>query len=151
MIPSVNLYVLFIPFRRPPHKLISKYVCQTLCLLHRSSPDLTRMSYANHMQALKTSTDLSLPLGISPDLNTEQKIGIGQRETAWRAMEVEEAVFNLQGDPKEAVADYVRGFQEVCEVLHDAQGPEQRWIVWQKGLYRVLEMPRSSGSGLIVS
>ena len=122
--------------RNDPAKLT---LPQTLRLLDRLSPDLPRASYTNHLQAIRSSTDLALPLGYSND-NPAAKLRAAQEETALRALEAAEVILGLDEDTLKAGEVFGQSVGEVFEVLSEAQDRERRRIIWEQGVRVVLEI-----------
>jgi hypothetical protein len=124
---------------------------QTLRLLQRISPDLLRASLKNHLQALKTSSDLSLPLRVPADL--EEKTIAGRLETSGRALEVVEIMYCQVPEATHNEMDNggqcARSFVDIVAALNEgvmnsavragnSGGLGSKGQVWEEGLRRML-------------
>ncbi|ORX36094.1 armadillo-type protein [Kockovaella imperatae] len=117
---------------------------QTLRLLFRLSPELTYQSFSNHLEALRTSADLSLPLNYSND-DPEAKLCAAQEETALRALEAANVVYDLTGGPRLAL-DWVESVEEVLIALEEARDEPHRRAVWEQGVRSALDTIEKSPS-----
>jgi hypothetical protein len=124
---------------------------QTLRLLQRISPELLGASLNNHLQALKTSSDLSLPLRVPIDL--EEKTIAGRLETSGRALEVVEVMYCQVPDATHNKMDNgeqcARSFVDIVAALNEGVmnstvraesngGLGSKGQVWEEGLRRML-------------
>jgi hypothetical protein len=124
---------------------------QTLRLLQRISPDLLRMSLNNHLQALKSSSDLSLPLRVPTNL--EEKTIAGRLETSGRALEVVEVMCCQMPEATHNKMDNggqcARSFVDIVAALNEGVmnsavradnggGLGSKGQVWEEGLRRML-------------
>jgi hypothetical protein len=126
---------------------------QTLRLLQRVSPDLLGASLNNHLQALKSSSDLSLPLRVPANL--EEKTISGRLETSGRALEVVEVMHCQMSEVTHDEMDNGERFARSCVdivaalnegVINSAVRAENigglgsKGQVWEEGLRRILAM-----------
>jgi hypothetical protein len=124
---------------------------QTLRLLQRISPELLGASLNNHLQALKTSSDLSLPLRVP--INLEEKTIAGRLETSGRALEVVEVMYCQVPDATHNEMDNgeqcARSFVDIVAALNEGVmnstvraesngGLGSKGQVWEEGLRRML-------------
>jgi hypothetical protein len=124
---------------------------QTLRLLQRVSPDLLGASLNNHLQALKSSSDLSLPLRVPANL--EEKTISGRLETSGRALEVIEVMFCQMAETTHDEMDngerFARSFVDIVAALNEGVmnsavraetigGLGSKGQVWEEGLRRIL-------------
>ena len=124
---------------------------QTLRLLQRVSPDLLEASLNNHLQALKSSSDLSLPLRVPANL--EEKTILGRLETSGRALEVVEVMHCPMSEVKHDEIDngerFARSFVDIVAALNEGVmnsvvrtesigGLGSKGQVWEEGLRRIL-------------
>lgn len=133
---------------------------QTLRLLLRLSPELLDTSFQNLLSALRTSTDLSLPL--NPPTSLEEKTTAGRLETSSRALEVSEIKScRLFSDTRHDAAglgshfgaDFVEillalneGVVNSTVVLSGSEGRSTGGQVWEEGLRRVSAILNDSKS-----
>jgi hypothetical protein len=124
---------------------------QTLSLLQRISPDLLEASLNNHLKALKTSSDLSLPMRVPANL--EGKTIAGRLETSGRALEVVEVMYCQVPDATRNEMDNgdqcARSFVNIVSALNEgvmnsavrtesSGGLGSEGQVWEEGLRRML-------------
>lgn len=123
---------------------------QTLRLLERLSPQLLEASLSNHLKALKTSSDLSLPLKVPANL--EEKTIAGRLETSSRALEVVEMMYcqtvEITSDDMENGHQCARSFVDIVAALNEGVlnsaitesrgGLASKGQVWEGGLRRIL-------------
>jgi hypothetical protein len=124
---------------------------QTLRLLQRISPELLGASLNNHSQALKTSSDLSLPLLVP--INLGEKTIAGRLETSGRALEVVEVMYCQVPDATHNEMDNgeqcARSFVDIVAALNEGVmnstvraesngGLGSKGQVWEEGLRRML-------------
>jgi hypothetical protein len=123
---------------------------QTLSLLYRLLPDLLSVTFDNLLTALRTSSDLALPL--EPPTSLGAKTTAGRLETSGRALEVAELLhcrYTATHDGEdgqhfaEAVVEIVAALNE--GVVNSASAPlDQGGLaskggqVWEEGLRRVI-------------
>jgi hypothetical protein len=127
-------------------------VIKTLGLLSKLSRELLNVSFENLLSALRTSSDLCLPL--NPPSSFEGKTTAGRLETSSRALEVAEIQHcNVTGNHEEPftmgrhfAADFVEILLALNEgvvnstVILTGSGPSTGGQVWEEGLRRVLAM-----------
>ena len=138
---------------------------QTLRLLKRLSPELLEASLNNHLRALKTSTDLSLPLHAPTSL--EEKTIAGRLETSGRALEVVEIMYCGKDtyvvekrDNRDDGSRCARAFVQILValnegVLNSAATPgssdrSHKGQVWEVGLRRMSRILEDSESPIQV-
>lgn len=123
---------------------------QTLRLLSKLSPELLNISFENLLSALRTSSDLCLPL--NPPSSFEEKTTAGRLETSARALEVVEVQHcdassdndDSHSKGKLFAADFVEILVALNEgvvnstVILSASGSSKGGHVWEEGLRRVL-------------
>jgi hypothetical protein len=131
---------------------------QTLRLLQRLSPGLLETSLGNHLQALKTSTDLSLPLDVPANL--AEKTIAGRLETSGRALEVVEVMFCQQPPSSHQLENGLQcalSFVDIVAALNEGVqntvvgsdshgGLGSKGQVWEEGLRRMLLVVAESES-----
>lgn len=134
---------------------------QTLRLLKRLSEELLEASLNNHLRALKTSSDLSLPLHVPTSL--EEKTIAGRLETSGRALEVIEIMYRdkdtyvvEEGDNGDDGSRCARAFVLILVALNEgvlssAATPEasdrsHKGQVWEEGLRRMSRILEDSES-----
>lgn len=128
------------------------------------SPDLLNVSFDNLLSALRTSSDLCLPL--NPPTSFEEKTTVGRLETSSRALEVSEiqhygsvdkqAQSSTKG--RQLAADFVEILMALNEgvvnstVILTSPGSMTGGQVWEEGLRRVLAILNDSEfAGLMCS
>lgn len=116
---------------------------QTLRLLHKLSAELLEATLRNHLDNIRSSTELALPLGILEDLPIEQKVQKGVEETAARALEVVQVQYASIEDPALSGRSLAKGVLDICTAMEHSG--RQR-AVWEAGLRTVLDMLRSGES-----
>lgn len=139
-------------------------VLQTLRLISRTSPELLDVTLANLLTALRTSSDLCLPL--SPPASFEEKTTAGRLETAARALDVGEIrtlyVRSNDHDRTSVGRGYGSAFVEILQALNEgvvnstvvlsgSGSSSSGGQVWEEGLRRVLDFLRDRTSSLIVA
>lgn len=131
---------------------------QTLRLLRTVSPQLLDLTLQNYLSALRSSSNLSLPLTRSHAVSTTPKSDIdlvtGARlETAARALEVAERLY-MMGETKDgngfgsAVINIIGALNEgvvgdIVEpsLLHSGSAKgDAKAHVWESGMRRILEV-----------
>lgn len=134
---------------------------QTLRLLKRLSPELLEASLNNHLRALRTSTDLSLPLHAPSSL--EEKTIAGRLETSGRALEVVEIMYCdkdtyavEKGDNGDDGGRCARAFVQILVALNEgvlnsaatpeSSGRSHKGQVWEEGLRRMSRILEDSES-----
>ncbi|WWD08222.1 hypothetical protein V865_006333 [Kwoniella europaea PYCC6329] len=119
----------------------------TIRLLRKLSPDLPLMVLQTHLDSIKSSTHLSLPLALANGLNIDEKTRLGRYETALRALEVVEAQSAEDGHA------YGEGVLKILRVLEEANGG--RGLIWDDGAGQILgrleHLPRSSAEATTIS
>jgi hypothetical protein len=139
----------------------SMLMLQTLRLLRRLSPGLLEASLGSHLQALKTSTDLSLPLHVPASL--EEKTIAGRLETSARALEVVEIMY-CEGDMSaveeaDAGGQCARAYIQILVALNEgvlnstvapsSSDRSNKGQVWEEGLRRMSRNLEGSEFGLL--
>ncbi|WWC87415.1 uncharacterized protein L201_002304 [Kwoniella dendrophila CBS 6074] len=113
----------------------------TTRLLKSLSPDLLTMVLQTHLESIKTSTNLSLPMNLANSLTIEEKTTIGKYETASRALEVAEAGWGADAE------GYAKGVIDVLDTLEEEAVQDTKEAVWDEGarsiLARLTYMPSS--------
>lgn len=118
--------------------------------MHRFSPDLLDITTINLLESLRTSHDLSLPLGLADDTPIEIKLRVGIEETAGRALEVAEEQAAFRGDSGDAESGRIYG--EAVEHLLSLRQEVilgDKGIVWEDAVSRTLQLVHSSMSYFI--
>jgi hypothetical protein len=87
------------------------------------------MAKERNLQALRTSSDLALPLKMG-ECDAEEKLMLGRRETAIRVLEILEVTQGEHGE---------RYGEGLVEVLSALSGVEYGQEVWEEGVKRVLQ------------
>ncbi|KAK6904286.1 hypothetical protein I203_107802 [Kwoniella mangroviensis CBS 8507] len=119
----------------------------TIRLLRKLSPDLPLMVLQAHLDSIKSSTNLSLPLAMANGLNIDEMTRLGRYETALRALEVVEASSAEDGHA------YGEGVLKILRVLEEENGG--RGLIWNEGAGHVLgrleHLPRASAEATTIS
>ncbi|WRT65256.1 uncharacterized protein IL334_002199 [Kwoniella shivajii] len=116
----------------------------TIRLLYNLDLNLPSMVFQKHIESIKTSTELSLPLYLSTSLSIEDKTTIGRYETASRALEVVEITCREDG------REYAKGLLEVLDVLNVRTSG-----VWDEGVRCQLDnfshLPQATTERIVAS
>nr|XP_019047754.1 hypothetical protein I302_04371 [Kwoniella bestiolae CBS 10118]OCF26684.1 hypothetical protein I302_04371 [Kwoniella bestiolae CBS 10118] len=102
----------------------------TIKLLQKLSSELPNMVLQTHLDSIRSSTNLSLPLTLADRLTIEERMKIGKYETASRALEVVEVQYEEDG------RRYASGVLDVLDTLNSKT--KGKGSVWDEGARRVL-------------
>ena len=117
---------------------------ETLRLLQKLSPELLPAALQNHLESLRSSTDLALPLDLPEGLDDITKLRRGREETAIRAVEVVRITAAVLPDDKAGGA-LASGLSRICSTLSDVEGEKR---VWEAGLQAILGILRNGMSAI---